>query len=120
MVVGDAGQAVFAPAVRARARLVVGEIVPGVAVVGVVFADSPPLPLAQVRSPFFPGDVPGARVFEATLFGGHDGGTREHERGQQRAPVATATAESHLRNIVADATMRRATARSPWKLCDGI
>jgi hypothetical protein len=29
MVVGDAGQAVLAPAIRARSRLVVGEVVPG-------------------------------------------------------------------------------------------
>ena len=32
LVVGDAAEAVLAPAIRARARLVVGEVVPGVAV----------------------------------------------------------------------------------------
>src|SRR5262245_8252089 len=34
-----------------------GEVVPGVSVVAVVFPHRSPLPLAQVRAPFLPGDV---------------------------------------------------------------
>ena len=54
-VVGNAGQAVFAPAVGARARLVVGEIIPGVAVLAVILPHRSPLPLAQVGPPLLPG-----------------------------------------------------------------
>ena len=71
LVVGDAGQAVFAPAIGARARLIVGEIIPGVAAFAVVFADRAPLALAEVRPPFFPGSLAVAGGFEAEMFGGH-------------------------------------------------
>ena len=50
VVVADAGDAVLAPAVRARAGLVVGEVVPRVAVFAVVLADSAPLALGEVRT----------------------------------------------------------------------
>ena len=59
LVVGDAGQAVFAPAIGARAGLVVGEVIPGVAALAVVLADGPPLALAQVGSPLLPGNASG-------------------------------------------------------------
>ena len=65
LVVADAGEAVLAPAVGARARLVVGEVVPGVAVVAVVLADGAPLPLAQVRSPLPPRREAVARQLQA-------------------------------------------------------
>jgi len=52
-VVTDTGNAVLAPAVGARARLIVTEVIPGISVLAVVLADSAPLPLAQVRAPFF-------------------------------------------------------------------
>ena len=44
-----------------------GEIVPGVAVFAVVLADRPPLALAEVGSPFLPGDVRLARVVQPFL-----------------------------------------------------
>ena len=56
LVVGDAGQAVLAPVIGARARLVVAEVIPGVAVFAVVLAHGAPLPLAEVGPPFLPGD----------------------------------------------------------------
>src|SRR5205823_11560198 len=71
LVVGDAGQAVFAPAVRPRAGLIVGEVVPGVAALAVVFAHSAPLALAQVRPPLLPGDLLGASLVESSVFRGH-------------------------------------------------
>ncbi len=58
VVVADAGQAVLAPAVGARARLVVAEIVPRVAVVAVVLAHRAPLALAQIRAPLLPVRTP--------------------------------------------------------------
>src|SRR5688500_2675150 len=57
LVIGDAGQAVLAPAVGARARLVVREVVPRVADGAVVLANGAPLPLAQVRPPPLPRDA---------------------------------------------------------------
>ena len=65
LVVGDAGQAVLAPAVGARAGLVVGEVVPGVAALAVVLADGAPLPLAEVRPPLLPGNLLLAGFFES-------------------------------------------------------
>ena len=46
LVVGDSSQAVFAPSIRAGARLIVREIIPGVAAFAVIFANGSPLPLA--------------------------------------------------------------------------
>src|SRR3989442_15037093 len=57
LVVGDACEAVLAPSVRARAGLIMGEVVPGVPIFTVVLADRPPLALAEVGSPFLPGDL---------------------------------------------------------------
>src|SRR5215467_8163463 len=53
-VVRDAGEAVLAPAVGARARLVAAEVVPGVAGVARVFPDRAPLALREVGPPFLP------------------------------------------------------------------
>src|SRR2546425_7197103 len=45
------------------------EIVPGVAVIAVVLADRPPLPLAEVGAPFLPGDLRLARLVQPLLLG---------------------------------------------------
>jgi hypothetical protein len=71
-VVGNAGDAVFAPAVGPRSRLIVGEEVPGVAVLAVILAHGTPLALAQVGSPFLPRDLRLARLVQAFLFCGID------------------------------------------------
>src|SRR5262249_24097598 len=76
LVVGNAGQSVLAPAVGAGARLVMGEIVPGVAALAVVLADGPPLSLAEVWSPPLPGDVLGADLVQTGVLGGHRGNPR--------------------------------------------
>src|SRR5580698_2347577 len=57
-VVGDTGDPVLAPPVGERPREIVTEVAPGVPFRAVVLAHRPPLPLAQVRSPFFPGCGP--------------------------------------------------------------
>src|SRR5262249_45425746 len=76
LVVGDAGQPVLAPAIGAGASLVVAEIVPGIAAFAVVLADGAPLPLAEVGSPPFPGDILFACFIESRLFCGHEGAPR--------------------------------------------
>src|SRR4029453_5592030 len=65
LIVGDAGQPVLAPPIRARARVVVAEIVPGIPGVAVVLADRPPLPLGEIRPPLAPRDVLGSGFFKA-------------------------------------------------------
>ena len=45
-----------------------GEVIPGVAVFAVVLANRPPLPFAQIRSPFLPGDLLLTRIVQALLF----------------------------------------------------
>ena len=63
------GDPVLARAVRARARLVVAEVRPRIAVVGVVLADRPPLPLGQVGTPKPPRRIAIAGFREALPFG---------------------------------------------------
>src|SRR5262249_37642731 len=71
LVVGNAGQAVFAPAIGAGARLVVAEIIPGVAVLAVVFADRAPLAFAEVWAPLLPGGLLVVGFFQTFVFGDH-------------------------------------------------
>jgi hypothetical protein len=54
-VVADARQAVPSPAVGPGARLIVGEVAPGIAVLALVLAHRAPLPFAHIRLPFLPG-----------------------------------------------------------------
>src|SRR6185503_6528672 len=54
--IADPGDAVFVPAIGARARLFVGEVVPGIAVRAVVFAHRAPRALGEVRAPALPVD----------------------------------------------------------------
>ena len=77
-VVAEPEQAVVTPAVRARPRLLIGEVAPRVAVRRVVLANCAPLPLREVRpppSPFLAGAhlvQPG--VLRGALASGHGGG----------------------------------------------
>ena len=67
-VVRNSGQSVFAPTIGARASLIVGKVVPGIAVIAVVFAHRAPLPLTQVRAPFLPGDLLSLSLMQTLLF----------------------------------------------------
>ena len=66
-VVRDAAEAVLTPPIGPRTGLIVGEVVPGVAVLAVVLAHGAPLALAQVRPPLLPGDAGFTRVVEPLL-----------------------------------------------------
>ena len=57
LIVGDAGQTVFAPTIGARTGMIVGEEIPGVTVFAVVLAHGAPLSLTEVRSPLLPVDL---------------------------------------------------------------
>jgi hypothetical protein len=68
-VIGKAGDAVLAPAVGARAGLIVGEEIPRVSPFAVVLADRAPLPLAEVGPLFLPRDARLARLVQPLLLG---------------------------------------------------
>src|SRR5262249_16794063 len=67
--IAEACQPVFAPAVGAAPRLVVIEVVPGVATSRVILANRSPLPLADVRSPKLPGRL--ALLVQSLVFSSH-------------------------------------------------
>src|SRR5262249_11266462 len=71
VVVGEARQAIFAPAVSAGSGLVVGEVVPRVPALAVILTDRPPLPFAEVRAPFLPRSLLPTRLLEFGVLGGH-------------------------------------------------
>ena len=54
LAVGDAKQAVLAPAIGAAACLIVRKVAPAVAVRGIVLANGAPLPFGEIGSPAFP------------------------------------------------------------------
>src|SRR6185437_7514760 len=67
--IADPCQSVLAPAIGPTAGHLVREIIPGVAVGAVVFADGSPLPLRKVRSPVFPQRSADVRRPEPRLLG---------------------------------------------------
>src|SRR6185437_2317430 len=54
VLVANPGKAVFAPAIRSRAGLIVREVLPSISAVAVILAHGPPLPFAEIRPPVFP------------------------------------------------------------------
>jgi hypothetical protein len=68
-VVRDARKSVLPPPIRARPRLVVGEVAPCVAGVAVVLPDGALLALAQVRTPLLPRRSVLAGLSESCFFG---------------------------------------------------
>src|ERR1700733_11783086 len=52
LLVAHTAESILAPFVGARARLVMREVIPGVAVFAVVLANRAPLPFSQIGSPF--------------------------------------------------------------------
>ncbi len=72
LVIGNSGQAVFAPAVRPRPGLVMTEVIPRIAPFAVVLSNRSPLAFAEVRPPLFPGGLLFSCLFQSYLFRGHD------------------------------------------------
>src|SRR5439155_8239008 len=67
LIVADAGQTVFAPAIRTAAGMIVRQVFPCVAVRAVIFTHCAPLAFREVRTPEFPVFLPGGVLFEAKL-----------------------------------------------------
>src|SRR4051812_32234040 len=78
LLVRDAAQPILAPAIGARPRLVVAEVVPGIAVVAVVLAHGAPLALGKIGPPALPGTGQLARVVQSFLCGRVSGRLRSH------------------------------------------
>ena len=70
-VVADAAEPVLAPAIGPRPRLVVREVVPGIAAGAVVFAHRAPLPFRQVGAPAAPGGIAVTALGKASMFRRH-------------------------------------------------
>src|SRR5207245_11322094 len=92
VIVGDSGDAVLAPAVRARARVIVRKGVPGRAAGAVVLPDGAPLPLGEIRAPPPPVSRPLPSFLESQLFAcqrtPHPNLFRTSIRCSQNAPTA--------------------------------
>src|SRR3954470_1089045 len=71
-VVADAGEAFLVPAIGARARVLVGEVRPGVGVGAVVLADGAPRALGEVRAPVPPGRAALRDLAQAVALDAHD------------------------------------------------
>src|SRR5206468_4215344 len=69
LAIADAEEPVLAPAIRAAARVIVGEVVPARAPLGVVLADGAPLALGEIRPPALPVHGPPAVLVEASGLG---------------------------------------------------
>ena len=69
--IGEAADPVLAPAISAGARVLVREIIPGVAMSAVILPHRAPLPLAQVRAPEMPALLAMVILLKATLLGVH-------------------------------------------------
>src|SRR5262249_34897115 len=69
LIVTDPRDAVLAPAVGARSRLIVTQVVPGVARLAIVLPDRAPLPFAQVGTPLLPRNAEIAGFLQAKVFG---------------------------------------------------
>ena len=74
LAVGDAEEPVLAPAIRAAARVIVREVIPRIAICGIVLAYRAPLPLRKVGSPALPVPLAPRVFFEAVVFRGERGG----------------------------------------------
>src|ERR1700690_1545905 len=74
MPVGDSTDTVFPPAVGARARMIVREILPGRPTWAVVLAHRAPLPLGQIRAPALPVFFAAAVFLEPLIFFGLQSG----------------------------------------------
>jgi hypothetical protein len=68
LVVAEASDAILAPVIGARARLIVGKVAPSVAVLAVVLPDGSPLALAEIGPPQLPGGSGVPALLEAQLF----------------------------------------------------
>ena len=98
--IGDAANPILAPAIGARAGMLVREIIPGVAVRAVILAHRAPLSLAQIRAPQVPAPLAMVILLEALLFRVHradDDSFRRMEIFRKPGKIALVTIEDVTR-----------------------
>ena len=93
LVVADAGDAILAPVIGARARLIVGKVVPSVAVLAVVLPYGSPLALAEIGPPQLPRSPGLPALLKARLFR-RPGAIDDWRLGHRRFPPTRAQ-QSH-------------------------
>src|SRR5467141_3843202 len=67
VIVTETGETIFTPMIGTRPCLIVGKIIPRIAVLAVVFADRSPLSLAEVGTPLLPRHSSPSRLVETLL-----------------------------------------------------
>src|SRR5262249_1154516 len=126
MAIRNASDAVFAPAVSARAGMIMREIVPGRAVGAVVLADRAPLALGKIGSPPFPVHLARARLFKPSMLSSHARASllerlvaTEHGRTKSSGPLSLTQLDAKLasrsRRILNRACRRPVTCANGWK-----
>src|SRR6185436_11827583 len=114
VIVGDPCEPIFTPVVGTRPRLVVRKVIPGIAVIAVVFTDRAPLALTQIWTPFLPlgSGVPQSESFDTFLF------INLHHRILPSRPllpvsaVALSCLSSRIRGFPNTADLRRSSSIS--------
>ena len=76
LLIAEAEQTVFSPAIDARSSMVVGKGAPGIAVGGIVLAHGAPLAIGEVAAPQAPGRVTRVTLGHASGLGGDETGHR--------------------------------------------
>src|SRR5262249_38636919 len=71
-VVRDPGETIFSPSISTRPRLVMRKVVPGIAIIAVIFANRPPLPFPEIGTPLLPGHMGLAGCIQTLLFRSFD------------------------------------------------
>src|SRR5262249_38434411 len=77
----DSSYAILAPAVGARPRVVMREIIPRVAVSAVIFPHSPPCPVAEIWSPKIPAVSQAVILGKTGFLGVHANAVQSHPGG---------------------------------------
>src|SRR5262249_29584303 len=108
--IADAGDAVLVPAVHARARLVVREVVPRGAVGAVVLAHRAPGALGEVGPPALPVRLAIASLGEPSFFVGH---------AAEYAPRATRVTRARTSSTVSAAGSATTVASAPNRARQG-
>ena len=98
LIVGPAGDSVFAPAVGALMSMIEREVPPAIAVGAIVFPDGAPLAVGDIRPPEPPRGRHGARFVQTKLLGGffHAESDGEFKGARHRAPRTSLGSVSYV------------------------
>src|SRR5438445_13556544 len=95
MAVADARNAIFAPAIGARPRMVMRKRLPRSATGTVIFPDSSPLTFRKIRTPALPIFLASTILFEADVFRGLKSGHEVEPRRELFLILSSTVSASH-------------------------